>query len=165
MDVVSTHSCKELSLSISILPLLELPVLAVDENSDYSRPSRLRKVSHTVVDIEVDYLVAYASSESDQLAWVLKVRALLRGLLIIPILKESLHISQREIAGDEHGWHDYHWMKCHRKLICLPAAVTLEDGLEEVQALLRSEDLHIKVDFLGNGTSMLYSLLSAQKSN
>ena len=165
MDVVSTHPSKEFPLSISVFPLFELPVLAIDENSDNSHPSRLCEVSHTVVDIKVDYLVAYPSTDSYQLVVHHARGVLLRGLLIIPILKETLHISQREVAGYEHGWHDNHWVKRHRKLICLTAAVPLEDGLEEVQALLGSEDLHIKVDLLCNGTSMLNSLLSAQKSN
>ena len=39
VDIVATDACEELPLCISVLPLSELPVLAIDKDSDYSCPA------------------------------------------------------------------------------------------------------------------------------
>ena len=68
VHVVASHSCEELSLSVATLPLLELPVLPINKNSDHACPPRFSKVSHTVVDVKSDVFIAYSSVDCDHLA-------------------------------------------------------------------------------------------------
>ena len=38
VHVIPSHPCEELSLSVAILPLLELPVLSIYKHGDYACP-------------------------------------------------------------------------------------------------------------------------------
>ena len=96
VNVVPAHSSEEFSLSVTILPLFELPVLSIDEDSNDTRPSALGKVGHTVIDIELNHFVADSTTDSDHLAGH---EAGLGGLgnwlfLIVTIFEEALDIGQ-----------------------------------------------------------------------
>ena len=100
MNVVSTDSSEQFSLCVPIFPLFELPLLPVDEDSDDSRPSTLREVGHTVIDIELDHFVANPSTDSDHLTGH---QTRLSGLsdrlfLIVAIFKERLDVGQGQVA-------------------------------------------------------------------
>lgn len=45
------------------------------------------------------------------------------------------------------------------------ALVISDDGLEEVESVLRSEDLHVQADVLGNRATQLNSLLTKSEEH
>ena len=52
VNVVASDSSEQLSLLTVVLPVAELPVLPIDEDSDDALPSRLSEVRNIVVDVE-----------------------------------------------------------------------------------------------------------------
>ena len=96
MDVVAADSREQFSLSILVLPLLELPVLPVDEDGDHTGPPRLSEVRHTVVHIKLDILVANAPAYRNHLTRHDRLGRshLHRFLLIVAILEERLDVGE-----------------------------------------------------------------------
>ena len=68
VDVVAANPRKQLPLHVFILPLLELPVLAINKDCDDSSPSGLCEIGHTVIYVELNDLVPNTTANSDHLA-------------------------------------------------------------------------------------------------
>ena len=61
--VVASHSCKQLSFLVAILPIFELPVLTIDKDSDNTLPAWFCEVSNTVIHIECDVFIVDSSCD------------------------------------------------------------------------------------------------------
>ena len=67
VDVVASHSRKQFSFSVIVLPLFELPVLSIYEDSNDTAPSRLCEIGYAIVHIELDYLVPNSTTDRNHL--------------------------------------------------------------------------------------------------
>ena len=65
VHVEGSNPCKQFPLLGATFPVLELPLVAIDEVSDHSAPSRLCKVLDIVIDLKNDLFVTNFSFDFD----------------------------------------------------------------------------------------------------
>ena len=65
VHVEGSNPCKQFPLFGATFPVLKLPLVAIDEDSDHSAPSRLCKVLDIVIDLKNDLFVTNFSFDFD----------------------------------------------------------------------------------------------------
>lgn len=82
------------------------------------------------------------------------------GVFVIDaIFQEGLNVGEGEVTRDEHAWHNDHRVRHLRVELVYCFVLDVKDGLQEVQALLGAEDLHVEIYVLGDCATLLNSLL------
>ena len=121
-NVVATYAGEELSLALLILPLFELPVLAVDKDSDDARPPRVSEVRYAIVHIKGDCTISDTTSDSHHLRWHASnssgLGLCVRVLDVMTILQEALYVRKRHITRCKHGWNDDNWVGTNTEIVC-----------------------------------------------
>ena len=95
-DVEGPNTSEELSFLLAILPVLELPVLTVNEHGNNSGPARLSEVGDAIVDVKCYLLRADASCDLyDLLPLRVHDRIAVHSCLVLIIdtlFEEALHV-------------------------------------------------------------------------
>ena len=138
--------------------------MSVNEDGDDSLPTSLSEVGHTVINVELDDLVANPTTDRDHLTrHVAGLSSLHRWFfLIVAILQKALDVGKGKIACGKHTGNDYHRVRLITKLVVsgISMLVALGDSLKEIKALLRPHYLHIQIDFFCDGPSLFDSRLN-----
>jgi hypothetical protein len=173
-DIEASDTSKKFSLFIARLPVLELPVLPIDEDGHDSLPPGLCEVLHRVVHVEGNLLVANLMSHLNDLR-VPNRSALFR---INSIFKECFDIGESKRPRHLHSWYNNHRtghlgckvrsynkrkLKLDRSKI-LTACASVKDRVEEGDSRVRFLlEKHIKLDIFSDGASLFDSLFPVTK--
>ena len=110
MHIVSSHSCKQFPLLVTTLPILELPVLSIDEYSYHTLPARLCEVCYAIVYVKCHCFISYASCDLNNLRSLvvenIVCAACISFFIIDSFFEEILDIIQGNVAWHEKSWHN-----------------------------------------------------------
>jgi len=138
----------------ALLPVSELPVVAIHEDGHYSLPSGLGEAYNTVVNIE-----GHVSAVDCLLTSGLGLPRSIAIIFIDAAFKELLGVSNREVAANMHGRNNYNWPRSLSNTEVV--TVWLDNFVQKVVPHLGLEFLYIQVHVFSDSASLLDPCLGA----